>query len=161
MDSKVVNHVGIYEPKVAEGFSEFQWRFCWTMFSGAQFTNDPSIVIQIRWKWLKCNSPVWYYTSTIVCTPHYSTTVMPCAKFHSDHFNTITMRADFPSNLNDNGKSVVKWAPGQQMWRGISEIQRKTRSSTPSLPWWRHQMETFSALLAICAGEFFLWSAPE
>ena len=47
------------------------------------------------------------------------------------------------------------------------------------IPWWRHQMETFSALLALCAGnspvtgEFpsqrpvtrsfqcFLWSAPE
>ena len=24
--------------------------------------------------------------------------------------------------------------------------------STASLPWWRHQMETFSALLALCAG---------
>ena len=25
-------------------------------------------------------------------------------------------------------------------------------ASCPTLPWWRHQMETFSALLAICAG---------
>ena len=43
------------------------------------------------------------------------------------------------------------------------------------IPWWRHQMETFSALLALCAGNSpvnstkasnaelwcFLWSAPE
>ena len=31
------------------------------------------------------------------------------------------------------------------------------------LAWWRHQMETFSALLALCDAELwcFLWSAPE
>ena len=33
-----------------------------------------------------------------------------------------------------------------------SEIQNKTNWSQQISPWWRHQMETFSALLAICAG---------
>ena len=47
------------------------------------------------------------------------------------------------------------------------------RKDVPRIPWWRHQMETFSALLALCAGEFpctkasdaelwcFLSSAPQ
>ena len=54
-----------------------------------------------------------------------------------------------------------------------------TQITDASGPWWRHQMETFSALLAFCAGnspvtddfpahrpvtpsfDFVLWSAPE
>ena len=43
-------------------------------------------------------------------------------------------------------------------WKMVAILSQpqyvKTRSSRvyTSLPWWRHQMETFSALLAICAG---------
>ena len=37
----------------------------------------------------------------------------------------------------------VRWGKGQCL-RSLSLFQRNT--------WWRHQMETFSALLAICAG---------
>ena len=57
----------------------------------------------------------------------------------------------------------------------------KSSSTVTTLPWWHHQMETFSALLAICAGDSpvtgeypgqrpvtrsfqlwcFLWFAPE
>ena len=29
---------------------------------------------------------------------------------------------------------------------------RPIKNGIESVPWWRHQMETFSALLAICAG---------
>ena len=44
-------------------------------------------------------------------------------------------RMKFPSNLSYDGESCSwKWAPEE------------------FLSWWRHQMETFSALLAICAG---------
>ena len=47
--------------------------------------------------------------------------------------------------------------------------QYKGYSVEKRLTWWRHQMETFAALLAICAGKkasdpevwCFLWSAPE
>ena len=63
-----------------------------------------------------------------------------------------------------------------QDWYWLNKI---TLSSRLQNTWWRHQMETFSALLAICAGEFtghrwiprtkasdaelwcFIWSAPE
>ena len=54
-------------------------------------------------------------------------------------------------------------------------ISLRVTSLAQGQSWWRHQMETFSALLAICAGnspvpaqrpvtrsfDFFLWSAPE
>ena len=36
------------------------------------------------------------------------------------------------------------------MWVSTCWYGKNERDSTP--PWWRHQMETFSALLAICAG---------
>ena len=44
---------------------------------------------------------------------------------------------------------------------GISNVEKM-----PFLSWWRHEMETFSALLALYAGNSpelwcFLWSAPE
>ena len=35
--------------------------------------------------------------------------------------------------------------------KGISK-SLKSRGGLPASPWWRHQMETFSALLAICTG---------
>ena len=34
----------------------------------------------------------------------------------------------------------------------IAPTQKKRLNPTTNQPWWRHQMETFSALLAICAG---------
>ena len=39
--------------------------------------------------WFGVNCTVWYHIATIFCTCHYSTAVMPCAKFHSDYFAVI------------------------------------------------------------------------
>ena len=47
----------------------------------------------------------------------------------------------------------ICWWPGFLCYQPISQHDVDNISSThPSLSWWRHQMETFSALLAICAG---------
>ena len=37
-------------------------------------------------------------------------------------------------------------------WCGIQEFAFENRVDDKRLSWWRHQMETFSALLAYCAG---------
>ena len=76
------------------------------------------------------------------------------------------------------GQTVVSARGAQDpIMRRIDSLGRNDRKA---YPWWRHQMETFSALLAICAGNspvpgefptqrpvtrscdvFFLWSASE
>ena len=70
----------------------------------------------------------------------------------------------------------TKFASGPYLWKDILLIDAEWRtSSSVNLShniWWRHQMETFSALLAPCSGNSpvpgsdaelwcFLWSAPE
>ena len=43
--------------------------------------------------------------------------------------------------------------PSQQSYRGnVFPEKNRTPDIIPGISWWRHQMETFSALLAICAG---------
>ena len=54
-----------------------------------------------------------------------------------------------------------KWYGWYWLWEWVVVAAKKNISSVnissprkrrPALTWWRHQMETFSALLAICAG---------
>ena len=54
-----------------------------------------------------------YHIATKFCTCHDSTAVVPCAKFHSDHFMTSWMRAvwNFHRIWITMEKSFVKWAP--------------------------------------------------
>ena len=64
--------------------------------------------------------------------------------------------------------NFYRWKPAWIWWRKTAAILSQTRTFTErktghgcdsrcpitwkcSSPWWRHQMETFSALLAICA----------
>ena len=78
-------------------------------------------------------------------------------------------------------KALIAYWISHSYLTGASAAQLQWHLSNMNVtPWWRHQMETFSALLAICAGnslvtsEFpthtkasdtelwcFLWSAPE
>ena len=44
-------------------------------------------------------------------------------------------------------QGIAGWGVGLSPWR-----QTITWASADQVPWWRHQMETFSALLALCAG---------
>ena len=50
-----------------------------------------------------------YHIATHFCTCHDSKAVVPCAKFHSDHFITTGMRTE--ENLNYGGKLVRKMGP--------------------------------------------------
>ena len=48
---------------------------------------------------------------------------------------------------------VFYWlSPGAEWFPGILKVCCVLLCLLNSWPWWRHQMETFSALLAICAG---------
>ena len=52
----------------------------------------------------------------------------------------------FASNSNYDGKSPVKRVSRSSVW-GIKHSRKNDLK-----PWWRHQMETFSALLALVVG---------
>ena len=71
---------------------------CPVKWFGAHFTNDFCIVMQIRRKIGFVNSVVGHNIATKFCTCHDSTAVVPCAKYHSDHFTTTWMRADWNFN---------------------------------------------------------------
>ena len=70
-------------------------------------------------------------------TCHDSPAVVPCAKFCSDHFISTWMRAkwNFHHIWIVMEKLLVKWAPVTHL---------------PPNPWWRHIMERFSVVLALC-----------
>ena len=58
--------------------------------------------------WFYHNSIVGHHITTKFCTCHDTTTVMPSAKFHSDHFTTKYLRVEWNFcriwNLNYDGK---------------------------------------------------------
>ena len=61
-------------------------------------------------------------------------------------------------HYNVNVMNVIKWNESSPkiediMTNGGEKIQKAfVKATSLSLTWWRHQMETFSALLALCAG---------
>ena len=61
---------------------------------------------------------------------------------HRNHWNLL---------FNDNNNISLLVFPHSQSWISIIQVQVPDKRST-YMSWWRHQMETFSALLAICAG---------
>ena len=72
----------------------------------------------------KCNSNVGYLIVTKKCTYHVNTTIVPCAKFHSDNFITTLMRAKWnfhriwiTKNHGNYGKIVREMGP-----RGSSQF---------------------------------------
>ena len=87
-------------------------------------------------------------------------------RHHRAHYDVIVMDA----------VARTGWAPG--VYSFIFHFLITTMQSIIVFSWWRHQMETFSALLALCAGIHrsrwiprtkasdaelwcFLWSGPE
>ena len=55
--------------------------------------------------------------------------------------------------LNSGGYCMISSVPVEEPWRTWAlPNYNKTWQGENRTPWWRHQMETFSALLAICAG---------
>ena len=90
---------------------------------GAHFIHHFSITIfsntiQIWWKIDFSVTPLQpgYYITTKFCTCHDSTAVMPCTKFHSDHFTATWMRAEcnFHGIWITMEKLFVKLAPVSQ-----------------------------------------------
>ena len=59
-------------------------------------------------------------------------------KWNTDNFTELWIA---------NEKSLVKWNPDRVVCRNLSPSYCVCLRT-----WWRHQMETFSALLALCAG---------
>ena len=55
----------------------------------------------------------------------------------------------WPRSMSPNGVTKPQWV---NSWRKLLYFWQHYHFNQPLHPWWRHQMETFSALLAICAG---------
>ena len=68
--------------------------------------------------WFLCNAIIGYNIATKLCTCHDSTAVVPCAKFHSDHFHWKSdgSRMEFPSNLHLHGWIVCREMGPRSMW---------------------------------------------
>ena len=80
------------------------------------------------------------------CTWNGGYAVVACANFCRGIvlYNEGARKNIFPSNLKYDGKSFVKSPPPVD---GLC-----TDFGIISIPWWRYQMEAFSALLALCVG---------
>ena len=82
----------------------------------------------------------------------YIITVMSLDRHgYSDHTHFHCLFNSFSGWKQQNIKTPYNWA----FVRGIHQspvVSSHTNGQGCGKPWWRHQMETFSALLAICAG---------
>ena len=66
-----------------------------------------SIGVQIRWNCFYCNFIAIYQIVTKFCTCHNSTSVVPCAKFHSDHITTAySDESKMKFSSNSDGKML-------------------------------------------------------
>ena len=69
---------------------------------------------------------------------------------HRAHYEVIVMYIAWNSLHRQIGSNCTCWMHNVGVQSGFRGSEWKSRS--PVNAWWRHQMETFSALLAICAG---------
>ena len=74
-------------------------------------------------------------------------------RWHWQNTPNLYAFASIPRNLDIMSKVKPQWSFCEQT-RSIAAIihTRAWRFVLPGMPWWRHQMETFFALLALCAG---------
>ena len=99
-------------------------------------------MVMISWNQIK---------STTDILPHYQ---------HTTHLGKDAVAADDGDGNDDEDEEQYE-----------EQKKKKDDNDDDNNTWWHHQMETFFALLAICAGNspvtgdaelwWFLWSAPE
>ena len=74
-------------------------------------------------------------------------------KIRDNTWNVLNMQHITPNSkrwdYSDTPVVAIKRLKDPPTWLMVTTILEKSLTPTP---WWRHQMETFSALLAICAG---------
>ena len=100
--------------------------------------------------WFYCNSIVLHYIATSSCTCHDSITVVSCAIFHSNHFTTIWKRAKWNLHPIWKLRSKIIRERRPRMWNHDEFRSESLQPAIFQCSWWRHQIETFSALLALC-----------
>ena len=109
------------------------------------------------------SSPIFWK----IRTEHGSITAVLCAKFHNDwtrEWNSMDKR-DFTRlgfQMSFGWLSHIAQPHGRVWVNRATRIHNKTQQSVNrvdvswdvirTVAWWRHQIETFSALLALCAG---------
>ena len=117
----------------------------------------------------KQNNDKWSYLPGLAIQLSIITLLKQINPCHAEFiWGNIDTLLPFPSFLNIQMVKSVKILP-----------RKRQRPSWSHIPWWCHQMETFSALLTLCAGNspvtsefsaqrtsdtelwYFLWSAPE
>ena len=88
--------------------------------------------------WSLCNSIIGYHIppkcctfQDRCCTCHNSTAVVPCAKFHSDHFNTNPTREEWHFHRT--------WIIMDKLFKKMGpDLCRHTALSCYNVAWWHH-----------------------
>ena len=68
-----------------------------------------------------------------------------------DQSNNANLRWLLYCHIEQTVECPVKWDAFALMWRHLNATGTRSNESQQNA-WWRHQMETFFALLALCAG---------
>ena len=77
---------------------------------------------------------------------------MPVISERCDHYNIQSRGVETLRDLAVRVRRLTAWwIEALILWSLSNDVSVNSDSSGPC-PWWRHQMETFSALLALCAG---------
>ena len=106
---------------------------------------------------LGCNKLI----AMLFCAWHDSWAVVVCEQFYSDMvpYTRVILKPTFHRIWITMEKLFMKWAlgigqgPSSQGLASLTQFSAILElSQRVFAPWWRHQIETFSALLAICAG---------
>ena len=98
-----------------------------------------------------CNTGrFWFGPCSVQLSVFVLNVVFPRTVPPNDSLDGSTPRKNWQITHMSSGL-VTSWLPSVISWRLIS-VRVQTCLLSPRNPWWRHQMETFSALLAICAG---------
>ena len=81
--------------------------------------------------------------------PFYTFTLRVCCKRLFKHWDLNKWRIFSNEFMNKKFCNLISW-----------KFILEDLVDDKSLPWWRHQMETFSALLALCAGHWSMVNSP-
>ena len=153
----------IYQNAVSLAFARGIHR--WPEFPAQRASNAKKVSI-----WWRHQGGRWITTRQSSMQTEMSTSEAMCTLSESELTDSFDNNDGEEDNSNEDGEDeIVVWQQNH-----IHTLLVHGKESPPT--WWRHQMETFSLLLALCEGNHptplatkasgvelwcFLWSAPE
>ena len=123
-------------------------------FSGTLFTKRTDILRQDLVKSRSREIQVKIFPIALKFDRHLDSNAaeMPVISERCDHYNIQSRGVETLRDLAVRVRRLTAWwIEALILWSLSNDVSVNSDSSGPC-PWWRHQMETFSALLALCAG---------